>query len=165
MNLYLLRHGLAVEPDERSFSKDSERPLTAKGETKLVQITSAMVALDLTFDAILSSPYIRARQTAEIVADAFRARAKIKFTETLTPSGNPRKLIELIHHLGCQDPLLVSHEPFLSEFISFLVAGSSGFPVTMKKSGFCKLSLETLRYGPCATLEWLLTPKQLLLMA
>jgi phosphohistidine phosphatase len=165
MNLYLLRHGLAVEPGEHGFTRDSERPLTLKGKAKLAQITAAMEELGLSFEVILSSPYVRARQTAGIVADAFGARKRIEFTEALTPSGNPRKLIEVINHLSSQDILLVGHEPCLSEFISFLISGTTSVPILVKKAGLCKLSAETLRYGSCATLEWLLTPKQMLLMA
>ena len=165
MNLYLLRHGLAVEPGEHGFTKDAERPLTAKGKAKLARITAAMEKLDLSFEVILSSPYIRARQTAEIVADAFDARKRIEFTEALTPSGNPRKLIEVINQLFSQDILLVGHEPFLSEFISSLIAGTTSVPIVMKKAGLCKLTTDSLRYGRCATLEWLLTPKQLLRIA
>jgi len=61
--------------------------------------------------------------------------------------------------------LLVGHEPYLSELISLLVAGDSSLCVVMKKGGLCKLSVETLKHGRCACLEWLLTPKQMALMA
>jgi phosphohistidine phosphatase len=165
MNLYLLRHGLAVEPGGPGFTDDSERALTPKGKAKLEKVAAAMKALDLSFDLILSSPYVRAKQTAELVAEGLKARRRLEFTETLTPSGNAKKLVELINHLIPKDVLLVGHEPFLSEFISLLVAGTHGVPIVMKKAGLCKLSMDSLRYGRCATLEWLLTPKQMLLMA
>ncbi len=165
MNLYLLRHGLAVEPGGPGFTDDSERPLTSKGKAKLEKVAAAMKALDLSFDLILSSPYIRAKQTAEIVTDLLKARRRLEFTEALTPAGNVKKLVELINHLMPKDVLLVGHEPFLSELISFLVGGNHGLPIVMKKAGLCKLSMDSLRYGRCATLEWLLTPKQMQLMA
>ena len=69
MNLYILRHGIAVEHGAPGYAKDADRPLTPEGERKLGQIAEAMKALELTFDLILSSPYLRARQTAEIVAE------------------------------------------------------------------------------------------------
>jgi len=166
MTLYLLRHGLAVEPGSDGFSKDSERPLTAKGKTKMSKIAAAMQALDLTFDLILSSPYVRASQTAEIVAEAFQARKKLEFSEALVPGANGRKLVALLNHLSPQPQsvILVGHEPFLSEFISLLLAGHSGVPIVMKKGGLCQLTAESLQAGPCATLDWLLTPKHMLLM-
>lgn len=165
MNLYLLRHGLAVEPGEHNFTKDSERPLTTKGKDKLAKITDAMRKLDLCFEVILCSPYVRARQTAEIVADASDARRRIEITEALTPSGNAKKLIEIINNLVSQEILLVGHEPFMSELISLLIAGTTNVPIVMKKAGLCKLSAESLHHGKCATLEWLVTPKQMVLMA
>ncbi len=126
-----------------------------------------MMALELSFDRILSSPYVRARETAEIVADTLGLHKKLEFTDALTPAGDARRLIELINRSSPipSGILLVGHEPFLSELISLLVSGKAGFPVLMKKGGLCKLSTEALLLGRCATLEWLLTSKQLLLMA
>ena len=166
MNLYLLRHGLAVEPGTPGFERDADRPLIPKGERKVEKIADAMEALDLSFDLILSSPYLRARQTAEIAAKGLNLRKKLEFSEALIPSGSVRKLIEHLGHLPAEDVLLVGHEPYLSELISLLTAGESGaVHIIMKKGGLCKLTAETLRHGRCAALEWLLTPKQMDLMS
>lgn len=166
MNLYLLRHGVAVEPGTHGFARDADRPLTPEGEQKLRKIAKAIEAMELSFDLILSSPYVRARQTAEIVAEALRARKKLEFSDALVPAGSFKQLIELLNHL--QPPpgnvVLVGHEPFLSELISLLVAGPGGAAVVMKKGGLCKLSIQALHAGRCATFNWLLTPKQMALM-
>jgi phosphohistidine phosphatase len=166
MNIYLLRHGLAVELGSRGFARDSERPLTPKGERKLNKISQAMQALELSFDLILSSPYRRAVQTAQIVAKGVATGQKIQLSDALIPSGSPKKLIEFLNRLDPApgDVLLVGHEPYLSAFISLLVSGDPGFAVLMKKGGLCKLSAEVLRAGRCACLEWLLTPGQMALM-
>jgi phosphohistidine phosphatase len=167
MNLYLLRHGLAVEPGAPDYPKDSDRPLTPKGERKLGKIAEAMESLELSFDWILSSPYVRARQTAEIVAEAFALSKKLEMTETLTPAGSTKKLIEMIRHRHPEpeNVLLVGHEPFLSQLISLLVSGNNELAVTMKKGGLCMLSAEMVEHGRCASFEWLLTPKQMCLLA
>ena len=166
MNLYILRHGIAVDPAAHGFAKDADRPLTPEGKRKLGQIAGAMEALELSFDLILSSPYLRARQTAEIIAEALKARKWLELSDSLTPGGSARKLVDLLNHL--QPPpesvLLVGHEPYLSGLISLLVAGDASFAVLMKKGGLCKLSTDSLKPGRCATLEWLLTPKQMALM-
>ena len=166
MNLYLLRHGIAVEPGTPGYEKDADRPLTPEGERKLRQIADAMEALDLAFDFILSSPYLRARQTAEIVAQPFKARKRLELSDSLTPGGSPKKLVELLNRLQPppEDVLLVGHEPYLSGLISLLASGEATLAVVMKKGGLCKLSTESLKYGRCAALEWLLTPKQMALM-
>ena len=167
MHLYLLRHGIAVDLVARRFAEDADRPLAPEGERKLWQVAEAMEALDLSFDLILSSPYVRARQTAEIIAEALKARKKLEFSASLTPGGSTKKLIEYLHRL--QPPpdnmLLVGHEPYLSGLISLLVAGDTTSAVVMKKGGLCKLSMESLKHGRCAALEWLLTPRQMALMA
>ena len=167
MNLYILRHGIAVEPGTPGYEKDADRPLTPEGERKLLQIAEAMEALDLTFDLILSSPYLRARQTAEIVAESLKARKRLEFSDCLTPGGNPKKLIEIINRLQPppENVLLVGHEPYLSGLISLLVSGDASLALVMKKGGLCKLSTGSLKPGRCAALEWLLTPKQMALMA
>ena len=167
MNLYILRHGLAVEPGTPGYALDADRPLTPKGERKLWQIAEAMAALELSFDIILSSPYLRARQTAEIVAEAFKARKKLEFSDSLAPGGSPKKLMEFLDRLkpAPESVMLVGHEPYLSGLVSLLVSGDASFPVVMKKGGLCKLVIESLESGRCAELEWLLTPKQLALMA
>lgn len=160
MNLYLLRHGLAEELDSAGLAHDAERRLTDKGERKLRQIAQAMKTLDLRFDAILSSPYVRARQTAEIIAAVLHERKRIEFSDHLVPSGNAKKLIELLNRFDppLNEMLLVGHEPHLSELISLLVSGKPGFTVVMKKGGLCKLAVESLHYGRCAVMEWLLPP-------
>ena len=78
MNLYILRHGIATDPAAHEFATDAERPLTPEGKRKLRQVAEAMEALELSFDLILSSTYLRARQTAEVIAAALKERKKLE---------------------------------------------------------------------------------------
>ena len=78
MNLYLLRHGIAADPSLPEFTNDAERPLTPKGQRRLRQIVKAMGAFNLSFDVIFSSPYVRTKQTAEIVAKSLKRRSRQK---------------------------------------------------------------------------------------
>jgi phosphohistidine phosphatase len=165
MNLFILRHGIAVEHGPASHENDEERPLTSKGERKVRTIADAMKALEISFDLILSSPLVRARETAAIVADALKAKKRLELTDTLEPQESAQPVIEyLADHGAVDDVLLVGHEPFLSRLISLLISGDSEASVLLKKGGFCKLSIEELKHGQCATLEWLLMPKQMGLM-
>jgi phosphohistidine phosphatase len=163
MTLYLLRHAVAVERGSPGYPDDSLRPLTPKGERRMRRIAEGMLRLGLSFDLILSSPYLRAKQTAAIVADIFDTPERLHIAAMLAPDGNPRHLIEALNgrYKAQQDVLLVGHEPYLSRLISTLVSGSPDIQVAMKKGGLCKLSVETLRYGHCAGLDWLMTPRQL----
>ncbi len=162
MELYVLRHAIAVPRGTPGYEVDRERPLTSQGAQKMESIARGMRALGLSFDVILSSPYLRARQTAEIVAQVLRAPDQVELSDHLAPDGDPRALLDELKSYGLRKSVaLVGHEPYLSELISVLTTGSLNLAVTMKKGGLCKLTVDSLHYGQCATLEWLLTPRQL----
>lgn len=167
MNLFIMRHGIAVERDPVSFPDDSRRPLMLKGEDRVRLIADAMRSLELSFDHILSSPHLRASQTAEIVAEALGLKAQLDYSEALVPEGDPKALIRAVNQLrpAPENVLFVGHEPFLSQFVSLLISGQPDVAIDLKKGGLAKLELEgALRNGRCAELAWLLTPKQLALM-
>lgn len=163
MDLYILRHAIAAVRGTEEFRRDSDRPLTDAGSRKLRRVVRGMKSLGVSVDLILASPYLRARQTAEIVAKEMGVEKMLDQTPHLAPGGDPRALIRLIHSRCAAggSVLLVGHEPSLSELISVLVSGSQRTAITLKKAGLCKLVAETLRYGRCATLEWLLAPAQM----
>jgi len=161
MDLYILRH--AIAEDKASAKPDSQRRLTAEGEEKMRRIAEGMKSLDLEFDLILSSPYLRAKQTAEIVAGIFNLGSCLEMSDDLIPSGNPKNLIEALNnrYSDRESIVLVGHEPYLSSLISLLLSGGTNIAITLKKGGLCKLAVEHLKYGRCASLEWLLTPRHL----
>lgn len=166
-SLYILRHGIAAARPVSGRAKDSDRPLTAEGRQKVRRVARAMAKLDLGIELIVSSPFVRARQTAELVAEALRLRDKVQLCEPLTPQGEVKDLIAYLKALEppADNVLLVGHEPYLSGLISLLVSGRRGLSLNLKKAGLCKLTLTGLRAGRCATLDWLLTPKQMSLMS
>jgi phosphohistidine phosphatase len=166
MELYLLRHAIAVER-EHFDGEDSERPLTPEGEKKMRCIAKGMRALKLSFDGIFSSPYRRAQDTAGIVAAQFPMRRHPHLTDALTPHGNRRALIKEIAALKgrVESVLLVGHEPHLSAFAALLVFGRPAAGLNLKKGGLCKLVIDQIRHGCCAELDWLLAPRQLIALA
>ena len=167
MKLYILRHGIAVMQDDLDYARDAERPLTSKGKRQLRQTAAVMKKMGLRFDLILSSPYLRAKQTAEIVAASLKLKNRLKFSEALAPDGNPKELIRELNESKAapESVLLVGHEPYLSGLVSLLTTGGTALAMDFKKGGLCKLETEQPGYGRCATLVWLLTPKQMKLMA
>lgn len=167
MNLFFLRHGVAVERDPQSFPDDSRRPLTLKGEDRVRLVCDALQALELSFDAILSSPFLRARQTAEIIAGSLGLRRTLQFHNDLTPTGDPKVLLRFVNRLAPkpENLLLVGHEPYLSELLSVLISGQADALIDLKKNGLAKIEVtQRLKLGRCATLNWLLTPRQLALL-
>jgi phosphohistidine phosphatase len=159
MNLYIIRHAIAVDEGTSDYESDSERPLTDKGRKKMRQIAKGLRNLGIEFDLILSSPYVRARETAEILADVFKMKKKIVFSDNLIPLGNPELLITEVNEKYSVDSMaVVGHEPHLSGLVGLLVAENAKIDVTLKKGGVCYLSADDLHLEHRATLEWLLTP-------
>ncbi|MEO6182513.1 MAG: phosphohistidine phosphatase SixA [Verrucomicrobiota bacterium] len=164
MNLYILRHAKAGERSAR-FPDDSKRPLTPDGEKEMFRVAKGMLAMELSFGLILSSPFVRAKRTAEIVAEVFKSN-KLRLSKNLACRADAR---DLIHELNDDYPLLknillVGHEPYLSQLISRLIASDERLSLHFKKAGLCKLTVGELRFGRCAAMEWLLTPKQLTIL-
>jgi phosphohistidine phosphatase len=159
MNLYLIRHAIAVDEGSPEYEDDSLRPLSDKGKKKMRQIAKGLHALGVDFDLILSSPYIRAKETAEILADIFKVKKDVEFSDNLIPMGDPDLLISEINEKYSVDSIaLVGHEPHLTALIGLLVSENTGMDMTLKKGGMCRLSTDDLHHTRKATLEWLLTP-------
>ena len=151
---------MAEERDHDKWPDDSQRPLTRKSAKRMRRTAEGMRALNLSFDVIYTSPFVRAKQTADIVATVFDAAKKLRETETLAVDGNPEELTTLINNADAafESVLLVGHEPYLSDLVSKLVCGDSSSSLTLKKGALCKLTVAALTYGRCATLDWLLPP-------
>ena len=160
MKIYLIRHSNAVDPGTPGYEDDSTRPLTEKGRDKMDRIASALIGLEVKPDLIVSSPYVRARETAEIVAKMLKYKKDLAFSDALVPMGEADEVIGEINEKYHVDELvLVGHEPNMSTLIGTLTAGNPDLAITLKKGGVCCLSADDLRTDRTAVLEWLLTPK------
>ena len=153
MRLYFLRHGIADWPDWDP-ARDHERPLTKEGLKKMKEQARALAQLDLKIDAILSSPYTRAYQTADIVAA--RLGLDVKTEPLLAPGFNSDKLAEILRSVADdQAVLLVGHEPNFSMVIAELIGGGR---VQLKKGALVRVDVNHELQGE---LVWLLPPKVL----
>lgn len=162
MNLYVIRHAIAVDAGTPGFEDDSQRPLTEKGRKKMESIAVGLQSLGVELNLILASPYRRARETAEILAETFKMKDRLVLSDFLKPMSDIDELLGDINEKYPVDNLaVVGHEPFLSELVSTLLAGNTSLMVDMKKGGVCSLSLDNLLHERRAVLEWLLTPAQL----
>ncbi len=159
MNLYIVRHAIAVERGTSGYEDDSQRPLTDEGRKKMKKITKGLHRLGVALDVILTSPYVRARDTAKILADRYEMTDKIFFSDNLIPPGNFESLVFEIHEkYDLANVALVGHEPMLSNLISWLMTGDTDARMILKKGGVACLSSDSLYQDGRATLEWLLTP-------
>src|SRR5688572_18228018 len=127
MELYFLRHAIAAERAEAGVAGDAERPLTTEGIQKMKKAAQGMKKLELRIDSIISSPYIRARHTAELAAAGLEFSKKIIFSDALTPEASFKDFLKLIKSHEPDDRLLlVGHQPTISDFVGELVTGHRG---------------------------------------
>lgn len=160
MRIYLVRHSNAVELSAGEYEDDSQRPLTEKGCEKMETITSALKELGMNPNLIVSSPYVRARQTAEILAKGLKYHPEIEINDALVPMGDVDAIVgEINEKYQVEELVLVGHEPSLSTLTGTLTSGNPDMGMTLKKGGVCCLLVDDLRVERRATLEWLLTPK------
>ena len=147
---------------------DFDRPLTEEGRRKMHRAAKGIKKMVVSFDRVLSSPLVRALQTAEIVMEELEIPGReLVVTENLSPAGGRKELIREVNRIAvhAENIVLVGHEPDLSGLIELFCLGDAAGSVELKKGGLAKLEVERLRDGRCATLAWLLAPKQLRLMA
>jgi phosphohistidine phosphatase len=157
MKLFFLRHGLAGNRNEWK-GDDASRPLTDEGVKKMKTAAVTLDQLDLKLDVIITSPLVRARQTAEIVAQKLDLNSKLVEDERLAHGFNVAHLqAVLLDHPGANVVMLVGHEPDFSETISALVGGGR---IVCKKGGLALVELPNAnsRHGE---LVWLIPPKVL----
>lgn len=163
MILYIVRHAIALEA-ALFEGDDSQRPLTSKGQRKMRSIAKGLKELEIQLDLILTSPYLRATQTAHILAKKFDLKEeRMICIDQLAPTGYADQLIDEINEKygDIQNIAIIGHEPYLSNLASVLITGDPNASIILKKGGVCRLSVEKIQYGRCAMLEWLLSPTQL----
>jgi phosphohistidine phosphatase len=161
MKVFLLRHAEAVEREDTRDKTDAARQLTAKGQQRAKQLAHTLRQMHVQLDAIYSSPLVRARETADIVAHGLRLTDQLEITPHLAPDGDMGELFNQVNQLRPVPTavLFVGHEPYLSTLISLLCTGDGQLGLTLKKCGLCRLEVEMLRLSRCANLEWLITSR------
>jgi phosphohistidine phosphatase len=138
MRCYFLRHGLAIEPEDFDGS-DFDRPLTEKGRERMTRAAKTIAALDLKLDVIVTSPLLRAKQTATIVAKALRLEARLVADERLGGGFGPGPLVDVLaDHRSAEAVLLVGHEPGMSRTVGHLVGGAE---IDFKKGSLACVNL------------------------
>jgi len=163
MKLIVIRHGAAMDQEEfaRTGASDNLRPLTAEGEAELRRVANGLRGEVRTLSILATSPLVRARQTAEIVASAF-GRGAPEITNCLMP-GAPMEEFETWASAYSGDAVLaiVGHEPHLSTLVTWLLTGKAESRIRLKKAGAGGVEFETAVRRDSGTLSWLLTPRQL----
>jgi phosphohistidine phosphatase len=157
--LYLIRHGVA-EDHGPAWPDDSKRPLTENGVKRLRKSGEALRQLGVTFDVVLTSPLVRTRQTAEILADAFDPAPPIIDIDALAPGSSPASALAELEKHGRKGGLaIVGHEPGIGELASRLLGLRHA--IEFKKGAVCRIDVDTLPPTSPGALRFFLTPKVL----
>ncbi len=157
--LYILRHGPAAVRDATKYPDDSERPLTGDGRKRVRETAEGLKSLGVELDWIVSSPLVRAAETAKIVEESLDQVVPLDFSDTLSPGGTPESLLAFL----AKEPtrrrvMLVGHEPDLSEIAGRLM-GTRRANLALKKGGCCLIRFDEFPPSSAGELVWWLTPR------
>ena len=164
MNVYILRHAIATERGAKQYPND-DRPLTKEGVRKMKEAAPAIRTIAGHVDVILSSPLVRAHDTAKIAAKALKYRYQILLRDELLPEAPAAEILTYLRRFKeAANVLIVGHEPLLGTIASALL-GSATTAIEFKKGALCCISTPKLPSDTPGTLLWHLTPKQLRMLA
>jgi len=158
VDLYLIRHADAIALGDRGISEDEERPLSEKGTQQARALGALLKRKSFTFDRVISSPLVRARQTAELLMKSSGLEGGILFTDTLCPDARPKKLSRYLMKTNGERVALVGHLPHLGEFASWVV-GDRRAQIEFAKGGMALISTGDSPIKGNGVLHWLITPE------
>jgi len=165
MILYIVRHAVAFERDAAKWPDDRDRPLTEKGAARFRKVAAVLPKLGLDVDACLSSPLVRAWQTAEILEQEAGWPAPEEFP-CLEPGATPAEVVKALAGRKEAARALVGHEPNLSQLLAHLLVGAGAAPLgSIKKGGIACLEFSGKPAAGRGSLLWLATPKLILRQA
>ncbi len=157
MELYLLRHGIAE--DRAASGRDADRKLTEDGKKKLRKVLTRAHKAGVSPTLILSSPFTRAMESAEIAARELAYNSEIVRTAALTPDSSPADVwAEIRAHRDEPAILLAGHEPLFSTVVA-AVLGSARAMIEFKKGALVRIDFSTIGAEPRGVLQWMLTAK------
>lgn len=160
MKLYLVRHGIAVEGLVRGISSDSQRPLTEEGIEETKMVARSLKRLNVKPEVIVSSPLVRAEQTAEILKE--QLFGELMTSDSLCPGVTAQNVYKFLKEYADKDEImLVGHEPDMGELVKEIVCAGFEFSLPFAKAGVCCVEVADLPPTMPGTLKWLVTPKLL----
>jgi phosphohistidine phosphatase len=157
--LYLVRHAIAAERGD-DWPDDDKRPLTERGIARFKECIDGLVWLDVVVEEIFTSPLVRAKQTADLLAAGLPGKPPVKYLDALSPGHSPSSVLaQLAKAAKRRHIALVGHEPDLGELAAHLIGAGRALP--FKKGGVCRIDVESLTSRRAAALNWFVTPKVL----
>jgi phosphohistidine phosphatase len=157
--LYIVRHAIAAERGEE-WPDDDKRPLTEKGIVRFKDGLAGLTWLDVSLDEIFTSPLVRAKQTADLLAAGIAGKPAVKLLGALAPGQSPDEVMAQLARVARRRRIaLVGHEPGLGELAAHLLGARR--PLAFRKGGVCRIDLQGLTEKRPGSLVWFVTPKML----
>ncbi len=161
MELLIVRHAIAFEPDARRWPDDGERPLSPQGIARAQKAAAGMKQLVRAPGRVLASPLVRTRQTAAILTEV-AGWPKAADCAELAPGGSPEALLALLKRMPETRIAVVGHEPGLGRLVAVSLPGSGGAQgFRFKKMGAALLAFDGTARAGGARLAWLVPAKVL----
>jgi len=161
MDCILVRHGIAVERDEWDGT-DAGRPLTERGAKRVAQVAAGLKRLEVQPVHILSSPLVRAVETARILSAALALSDSVSEVPELVPDAEPVRALSLFRKFPPDSCVLcVGHEPHLGLLAGLLLTGKPSPSFRFKKAGACMIGLPAPLQIGHGVLQWWMGPGQL----
>ncbi len=158
MKLFLVRHGIAVDGIGGEIKTDAQRPLTAEGIEETELVAKGIKKLGVKLDLLVSSPYVRARQTAAIFSDVFKMEAELEICDALCPGMDTPQLFRFLkHHQKSHAIALFGHEPDMGELAQTLLQAE--FPMPFKKAAVARIDIFDMPPTGPGILKWFMPPK------
>jgi phosphohistidine phosphatase len=159
IELYLVRHAIAAERGQE-WPDDNKRPLTERGISRFKDGIAGLRWLDVTVDEVITSPLVRAKQTADLLAAGLAGKPVVRVLDALAPGHSPAAVMTQLAKLARRTRIaLVAHEPGLGELAAHLIGASR--PLPFRKGGVCRIDVESLTTKRAGSLTWFVTPKML----
>jgi phosphohistidine phosphatase len=159
IELYLVRHAIAAERGD-DWPDDTKRPLTTRGMQRFRDGLPGLEELEMSIEEIFSSPLVRAKQTADILAAGVQGNPSVKLLDELAPGHTPTIVMtQLAKAAKRQRIALVGHEPDLGELAAHLIGATR--PLLFKKGGMCRIDIGGLGPKHTGSLVWFVPPKVL----
>jgi phosphohistidine phosphatase len=161
MHLYLVRHGDAIDPSHPSVTGDAMRSLTDLGHEEVAVTARLLGRLGVVPELVLSSPLVRAVQTADIIANALMPEPVVRLSEELAPGGSPAGVLHaVLQHRQSGSVVLTGHNPGIGRLAGFLCWGQSSITVPFRTAGVCRIDLPDAHPEPAnGDLRWLMGPR------
>jgi phosphohistidine phosphatase len=156
--LYIMRHGIA-EDRGAGVPDDASRALTPEGKEKMREIAAGLDRIEVKLNWVVSSPLVRAHQTARIVAETLSSKPPLELCAALEPGGSPEKLAAFLsQHPERRSVMVVGHEPDLGELAARLIGAGRSAIMPFKKGGCCLITFADFPIKSQGRLMWWITP-------